>query len=79
VAFAKNKLGIPTERIRTCIAEALVAAVKAYGLRAVATRLGLADGSDEEAFRSKRLYVLNRIGDWKEQDLLGSVALAVWA
>jgi len=73
VAFAKNKLGIPTERIRTCIAEALVAAVKAYGLRAVATRLGLADGSDEEAFRSKRLY------DWKEQDLLGSVALAVWA
>jgi AbiJ-like protein len=70
VAFAKNKLGIPTERIRTCVAEALAAAVKAYNLRAVTTRLGLADGSDEEAFRSKRLYVLNRIGDRKEQDLL---------
>lgn len=70
MASTKNKLGTATEQIRTCIAEALAAAVKAYDLPAAATRLGLADGSDEEAFSSKRRYVLKRIGDLKDVELM---------
>ena len=33
-------------------------------------RLGMSDGTDEEAFRSKRIYVLSRLRDWKRPELL---------
>ena len=58
------------ERIRTCVAQSLAAAVKAYDLPRTAMRLGMSDGTDEEAFRSKRIYVLSRLRDWKRPELL---------
>jgi len=52
------------------MAEALGGALKSYRLPAAAEALGLAPETDEEAFRSKRLYVLRRIEGSTEAALL---------
>src|SRR5437879_2609318 len=51
----------PLETIRDTIADALWAVVKAQDLPAICARFGLADGTTDEAFRSKRTYVRSRL------------------
>ncbi|MEJ1961072.1 MAG: hypothetical protein WDO56_05785 [Gammaproteobacteria bacterium] len=65
-----SKARIVPEELRKRVAEALAVAVKSYQLPERAVRLGLAAGTAEEANRSKRLYVLNRIDNWKLPQLL---------
>jgi hypothetical protein len=74
---ATRKRRIPLDDLRMRIAEALAHAVKSYNLPSVAIRLGLSQGSEEEAHRSKRLYVANRLQDWTEPDLLRLAATVV--
>lgn len=61
--------GMPLNELREKIAEAL-AVVKAYNLPDVATRFGLTSGTEQEAYKSKRSYVLTRLQGWSEGRLL---------
>ena len=58
------------ENIRRSIAETLAVHVKAQHLPATCMSLGLRDGSTEEAFRSKRTYVRDRVQELLPEDLL---------
>lgn len=60
---------IPLDTIREAIAEALHS-VNAGILPDVCVRLGLSDGSADEAMRSKRSYVRARLGDHKRDRLI---------
>jgi len=60
---------VPLDDLRESIARAL-SAPKAYELPAIAERLGLAPGTEQEAFSSKRLYVRSRIRDFDKARLL---------
>lgn len=59
--------------LREAIADALYP-LKSYQLPAVCERYGLAPGTEEEAYGSKRWYVLRRIEEWQTPAL---VSLAV--
>jgi hypothetical protein len=61
---------IPLETLRDSISEALATNVKSYNIPGVCAGLGLAPGEGDEAFRSKRLYVKNRLLGLKDQELL---------
>ena len=66
MAYAKN---ISFEEIRDAIAASLHS-VKAYDLPALCTKLGLESGTEEEAFRSKWMYVRSRLRDHNLNDLI---------
>ncbi|MBP2297095.1 abortive infection family protein [Azospirillum rugosum] len=51
---------LPASRLRELIADALHS-VKSYQLPGACERLGLAPGTEDDAFRSKRVYVLMRL------------------
>src|SRR5437870_2174713 len=65
-----RKIRVPLDTLRDRISEALAVSVKAYDLPGVCVRLGLKDGSGDEAFRSKRIYVKTRLLPLTEPDLL---------
>lgn len=48
----------------TEVANALAEKLKSYELPATCSRYGLADGDEDEAFHSKRLYVKRRLEGW---------------
>ena len=52
------------------IACTLAGAVKAYNIPAVASSFGMADGEQDEAFSSKRLYVTKRLAGWSKDQLV---------
>lgn len=58
------------ENIRQGLAEALAVHVKAQNLPATCLSLGLRDGTGEEAFRSKRSYVRDRVKALQPEELL---------
>ncbi|MDK9691438.1 hypothetical protein [Azospira sp.] len=68
---------IPLDTLREQIAQA-IATAKAYDVPSVCVRLGIqqavADGDEQEAFGSKRMYVRRRILSWDEADLLALAA-----
>jgi hypothetical protein len=66
------------DTLRGQIAEAIWKHVSAQDVPAVATRLGLAPGTEGEAFHSKRRYIRTRILGMDEADLL-KIARAVVA
>ena len=51
---------VTLDDVKREIAEA-IAAEKAYGLPRLCVNYGLDDGSEDEAYRSKRSYVLKRL------------------
>ncbi|HEY6874214.1 MAG TPA: hypothetical protein VI298_15930 [Geobacteraceae bacterium] len=61
---------IPLDTLRDRIAHALADHVKSYNIPSVCVRLGLDPGESDEAYRSKRLYVKNRLMGFKKPDLL---------
>lgn len=63
------KKHVPLDSLRNRISEVLHS-VKAYDLREVCIKLGLEQGEDEEAYRSKRIYVKNRLLNLNEPELL---------
>lgn len=58
------------EKIRRSVAEVLAIHVKAHGLPATCVSLGLRDGTGDEAFRSKRTYVRDRVQGLPPEELL---------
>lgn len=56
--------------LRAAIARTLAVEVKAYDLAKVCIGVGLSDGTDEEAFRSKTKYVEHRLEEKSLADLL---------
>lgn len=69
----RPKPSIPLDTLREQIAQA-IAGAKAHDVPAVCVRVGIQRAVEEndaqEAFRSKRVYVRNRILTWNEADLL---------
>jgi hypothetical protein len=65
-----RKIRVPLDTLRDRISEALAITVKAYDLPGVCVRLGLKDGSGDDAFRSKRIYVKSRLLPLTEPDLV---------
>jgi hypothetical protein len=69
----RSKPSIPLDTLREQIAQA-IAGAKAHDVPAVCVRVGIQRAVEEndaqEAFRSKRVYVRNRILTWNEADLL---------
>lgn len=61
---------ITLDTLRDCISEALAAHVKSYNIPGICTGLGLEPGESDEANRSKRIYVKNRLLGLKEPELL---------
>ena len=72
-----HRFYIPIDELRKEVAESLGGAVKAYRLPAAAEKLGLAPGTEDEAFKSKRMYVLKRIESWSEPALLELAAAII--
>jgi hypothetical protein len=68
------ELRLPLETLRDAIADALWAAVSAQDLPAVCGRLGLSEGTTDEAFRSKRAYVRARLRGHSGAELLNSAS-----
>lgn len=66
----KGTQRIPLETLRDRISEAVAAHVKSYNIPSFCVALGLEPGESDEAHRSKRLYVKNRLSDLKEPGLL---------
>ena len=58
------------EALRDRISEALAIHVKSYNIPSFCVGLGLGTGESDEAHRSKRLYVKNRLSGLKEPVLL---------
>lgn len=58
------------QRLANEIANTLAASVKAYNLPIVASSLGLAEGEEDEAFRSKGVYITKRIAGWSKDQLV---------
>lgn len=67
-------LRLPLETIRDAIADALWGAVRAQDLPVACVRLGLSDGTTDDAFRSKRTYVRARLRAHDGPALLGIAA-----
>ena len=69
--FARSALGAGTTamQLREAIADALHP-IRSYDLPDVCRAFGLADGTGEEAYASKRSYVRSRIQDYTEDQLL---------
>jgi AbiJ N-terminal domain 3 len=61
---------ISLETLRGRISDAIAAHFKSYNVPSFCIRQGLAPGEADEAFRSKRLYVNNRLQDLKESELI---------
>jgi hypothetical protein len=61
---------IPLDTLRDRIALALADHVKSYNIPSVCVGLGLEPGESDEAHRSKRLYVKNRLLCFKKPELL---------
>lgn len=61
---------VKLHELREAIAEALRNAVRSYQLPAVCEGYGLAPGDESDAHYSKRMYVLNRIGNHKFEQLV---------
>jgi hypothetical protein len=61
---------IPLDDLRDRISEALAAHVKSYNIPGACTGLGLESGESDEAHRSKRIYVKNRLLGLKKPELL---------
>ncbi len=61
---------ISLEALRNSISEALAAHYKSYKIPDICVGLGLAPGKEEEAFRSKRVYVKSRLDALNEPELL---------
>ena len=57
-------------RLRIVIAEVIATEYKSYQLPDLGERLGLAAGSDQEAFNSKRMYITKRLQKLTEVDLI---------
>ena len=58
-----------TARLRLLLAEIIAENVKAYDLPMLGERLGLAAGTEEEAFSSKRMYVSRRLSALNEAEV----------
>src|SRR6266446_1544698 len=52
------------------VACTLAANVKAYNIPAVTANLGLSAGEQQEAFASKRSYVMKRLAGWSKEQLV---------
>ena len=61
---------IPLETLRDRISDALASHLKSYDIPGFCAGLGLEPGENNEAFRSKRLYVKSRLSSLKEPELL---------
>jgi hypothetical protein len=61
---------VPLETLREAIADGLWAKTSSYELPGVCTRLGLGDGTHEEAHGSKRKYVRARVATKTGTELL---------
>ncbi len=61
-------------QLRDSIAGALAAKVKAYDLPTECVTLGLAEGTEEDAFRSKHRYVMDRLAGKSKESLLSLAA-----
>lgn len=68
--MTKTAQRIPLDTLRDSISEALATHVKSYNIPEICTGLGLKPGESDEAHRSKRLYVKNRLLGLKEPELL---------
>lgn len=60
--------------LRAALASA-IADFKAYDVPPICKRIGLAEGSEEEAFQSKHKYAQKRIANLTTEDLLKSARL----
>lgn len=68
--MTKRAQRISLEALRDRISEALATHVKSYNIPIFCVGLGLGTGESDEAHRSKRLYVKNRLSGLKEPELL---------
>lgn len=64
---------IPLDILRDRIAEAVATHVKAYNVPKFCEDIGLGPGDSDEAHRSKRIYVKNRLMASNQQELLQRV------
>lgn len=67
-------INVPAEELREQIGRTVAAGAKAYNVPEVCVRVGIQSSVEEndsqEAFSSKRLYVVRRLKDWDQAALL---------